>query len=76
MAGYDKSRDADERLLLMLRRRSRGWTITQVARFAGGKLSPANVDTVTQRILAADLKESGEPEEDVRAAYWTTRNRK
>lgn len=75
MAGYDKSRDADERLLLMLRRRFRGWTKTQIARASGGHLSPNNVDTILKRILAADLKESGEPEETVRAAYWTTRNR-
>lgn len=75
MAGYDKSRDADERLLLMLRRRSRGWTPTQIARLSGGQLSPANVETIMKRILAADLKESGEPEAIVRAAYWTTRDR-
>lgn len=75
MAGYDKSRAADERLLLMLRRRSRGWTLAQVARTSDGTLSAGNVATILKRILAADLKESGEPEEIVRAAYWTTRNR-
>jgi hypothetical protein len=59
----------------MLRCRAKGWSPTQIARAYEPQMSPANVDTVTQRVLAADLKESGEPDRVVRAAYWTTRNR-
>jgi uncharacterized Fe-S radical SAM superfamily protein PflX len=70
MKGKPTTRDGDERILRMVRRRAKGWTVTQIMRAYEPQISAANVDTVTKRVMEADLKESGEPEEAVMQAYW------
>lgn len=61
-------RARDEQALAILRALAMGYQPKVVAaRF--GILAPG-VSTLRQRVMAADLAESGEPAEIVRAAYW------
>lgn len=63
------TREADEALLQMMRWRIDGYTANRIAGHFG--LPSANtVRVMTNRILDADVAESGEPEGAVRAAYW------
>lgn len=58
----------DERLLTMVHARSGGMSSYQVAEMIG--LRNEAVRTAVNRVRDADLRESGEPVEAVRAAYW------
>ncbi len=62
------SRREDNRALLMLALRRDGVSTGVLGRLFG--LTGSAVRVVTNRILDADLRESWEPAEVVRAAYW------
>jgi hypothetical protein len=62
------SRREDERALHMLALRRDGVSTGVLGRLFG--MSDSAVRVITNRILDADLRESGEPAEVVRAAYW------
>lgn len=62
------SRREDGRALHMLALRRDGVSTGVLGRLFG--MTDAAVRTITNRILDADLRESGEPAEVVRAAYW------
>lgn len=58
----------DDVTLRCLDLRHRGFGLRRIAALVG--VSFSHVGTITDRVLAADLAESGEPEDVVRAAYW------
>jgi hypothetical protein len=61
-------RERDVEILMWLSGRSAGGSIGQVARIFG---QPKRcVSVATANVLAADLSESGEAAEIVRAGYW------
>jgi hypothetical protein len=61
-------RARDVEILMWISGRSAGGSIGQVARIFG---QPKRcVSVATANVLAADLAESGEPPETVRAGYW------
>jgi ABC-type amino acid transport system permease subunit len=61
-------RERDVEILMWLAGRSAGGSIGQVARIFG---QPKRcVSVATANVLAADLAESGEAAEIVRAGYW------
>ena len=62
------SRADDERALHMLSLRRDGLSSGVIGRLFG--LTSSAVRTTTNRIMNADLAESGEPVEMVRYAYW------
>lgn len=62
------SRREDARALLMLALRRDGISAGVIGRLFG--MTGSAVRVATNRILDADLRESGEPAEVVRAAYW------
>jgi len=62
------SRREDERALHMLALRRDGVSTGVLGRLFG--MTGSAVRVATNRIRAADLAESGEPAEVVRAAYW------
>ena len=62
------NRATDEKHLAWLRLRSDGASCRKIARLWG--VTDAAVVTSTNKALAADLSESGEPEQDVRREYW------
>ena len=63
------SRADDERALHMLAIRRDGLSSGVIGRLFG--LTSSAVRTTTNRVLDADLRESGEPGEAVRDAYWS-----
>jgi hypothetical protein len=64
----DIPRERDVEILMWLAGRSSGGTIGQVARiFCQPKRC---VSIATANVMTADLAESGEPPEAVRAGYW------
>lgn len=68
------ARARDDQLLNWLRARSRGGSV-----YAMGKLLGINsgiIITALNNVLAADLAESGEPPDLVRAKYWTPKSSK
>jgi hypothetical protein len=60
-------RASDERILQWLRLRVRGFSPVQIGRHMG--VNPGQVIMATKRIRDADIRESGEAEAAVRAAY-------
>ncbi len=58
---------SDNLILQMLQARTEMQTTQQIAR--RHDLTPENVRTITNRVRSADMAESGEPVEAVRAAY-------
>ena len=62
------SRREDGRAMFMIATRCDGVSTGVLGRLFG--MTDAAVRTITNRILDADLRESGEPAEVVRAAYW------
>jgi len=62
------SRRDDDRALHMLELRRDGLSCGALGRLFG--MTGSAVRVATNRILDADLRESGEPAEVVRAAYW------
>lgn len=62
------SREDDERVLMMIEARVEGVPSPQAAAHFG--MSSEYFRVMTQRVRAADIKESGEPSEDVQEAYW------
>ena len=64
----DIPRERDDAILLMLRMRTLGHNTRAIGERLG--ISPQNVRATTNPIKAADLYESGEPREQVEAAYW------
>ena len=63
------ARANDERLLAMLAARASGMSSAEVAEVFG--VAPAGVRVHTNKVMNADLEESGEPPDRVRAAYWS-----
>lgn len=63
----------DDVILRCLDLRHRGLGLRRIAAQVG--VSYSHVGNITDRVLAADLAESGEPEEVVRAAYWPAGSR-
>lgn len=63
----------DTRLVAMLRLRTAGMTGKDIGERMG--LSPEAVLGQTNRIMQADLAESGESEAVVRAGYWPKSNK-
>ena len=59
-------RERDEKILLMLRLRTRGYSTREVGERLG--CSHQNVRVTTNTIKSADLHESGEP--DAGEGYW------
>jgi len=62
-------RSDDEQLLCWLAARHAGARAAEIGRQAG--TTGQRVATATNRVLQADLGESGEPEAVVLAGYWT-----
>jgi hypothetical protein len=62
------SRREDARALFMIATRCDGMSSGVIGRLLG--MSDSAVRVITNRVRAADLAESGEPAEVVRAAYW------
>lgn len=62
------TRSDDERILELLRQRASGRLSGDLAREYG--VTPEAIRIPTNRVLAADLKEGGEPEGEVLRAYW------
>ena len=60
------SRERDEEILCWLRWRSDGVSTTRIGRHVGK--APALIVQATNRVRAADIDESGDP--DVAGAYW------
>ena len=70
LRGRQAGRDADDRLLLWLAYRSRGWSANYIAARLPGATDPNVIRTLTDRVLDADLAESSdEPVEQINAAY-------
>ena len=65
------TREEDDQILDFLRLRVQGVPVRDIARRFG--VSGSFVDKSTRKVLAADLNESGEPDEVVKLAYWKTR---
>lgn len=61
-------RERDEEVLSMLAMRHRGVTTGAIAFLF--RCRPDAVVAATRAVLAADIKESGEPEGRVREGYW------
>ncbi|MFE3836910.1 sigma factor-like helix-turn-helix DNA-binding protein [Pseudogemmobacter sonorensis] len=64
----DVPRARDIEILDQIQRRCRGESAYAIARAAG--VDGANLNSLMRKVLADDLKYSGEPEEVVRAGYW------
>jgi hypothetical protein len=64
-------RDDDEFLLWLVRQRAAGATPTDLATRLGR--TTQYVTTATNRVMEADIEESGEPEAELRTHYWTTK---
>lgn len=62
------TRDDDNRLLEMVRQREAGMTAAEIA--AGQGISKQRVQSMTNRVMDADLAESGE---DLSGDYWARR---
>lgn len=70
LRGRQAGRDADERLLLWLAYRQRGWSSNYIAARMPGETDPKVIRTLTDRVHDADLAESSdEPVEQIKAAY-------
>ena len=63
-----RGRDEDERVLAILAMHAAGWSSAEIGR-QFGFMRPEAVRVIIQRVLKADLAESGEPEAVVRAGY-------
>lgn len=63
-------RDNDERILSLLARRTSGETTQKVAKRL--RLTEGYVRSITNRVLKADINESGEPLEQILSGYWRT----
>lgn len=61
-------RQADEAVLRWIAARIAGRTVTQIAADEG--ISASSVNNMTNGVRKADITESGEPEQEVRAEYW------
>lgn len=72
MLGKKATRQDDERLLWMLQQRSAGRSSYDIGQDTGRPAS--QVRTITNRVLDADIAESGEDPETVRAAYGWDRS--
>lgn len=68
-----RTRAHDEELLDMVRLRAAGMTPAQIA--TAHYRTPRYVTTATNRVLFADLEESGEPPATVARAYWPVKGR-
>ncbi len=68
MGGRLPTRQDDELHLRAVRMRSIGVSAATTARRLG--LESARARVITNRIKQADIKESGEPQDVVRSAYW------
>jgi hypothetical protein len=62
------TRESDERILHLVRRRAAGANTVTLAEELGTVKQFAA--TVTRRVMEADIAESGEPQADVAAHYW------
>lgn len=62
------SRSDDNLLLVMVEARCLGWGASKIAQLFG--VAPSVVRVSTNRVRAADIKESGEPVKFVGGAYW------
>ena len=67
MSAKDKSRAGDEVALRAIDLMKRGYSSEEIGQMFGRGVSFARV--LRNRIMAADIAESGEPEHIVRAAY-------
>lgn len=71
MGGAIKTRRDDEQLLLMISLRCDGVTSPKIASLVG--VTSHTVRTMTNRVLEADLTESGEHQALVAQNYWRGR---
>ena len=75
LRGRQAGRDADERLLLWLAYRSRGWSSTYIASRLPGGTDPKVIRTMTDRVRDADIAERSDEsiaqssEQSIEAAY-------
>ena len=69
MASNVTTRADDERLLNLLAARARGATTPYLARATG--FTDSRIRTATNRVRTADMRESGEPLDDVLRHYHT-----
>lgn len=67
MASATMTRSDDIRALHILRAAQRGENLSELAKRLGKSTGYAR--TIGQRVMAADIAESGEPTESVRSAY-------
>lgn len=63
------NRQQDERLLALVAARSRGYSLKEIAQEF--QTSTAGATTQTNKVMDADLDESGEDVAVVNAAYWS-----
>jgi hypothetical protein len=63
------SRQEDEAVLWMIRRRAAGISSARIGAALG--ITSASVRIQTTRVRDADTAESGEPPHEVSAAYWS-----
>lgn len=68
MPSRRRYRSEDDQLLAMLRMRALGWNTAQIAMTCD--MNDSAIRTATNRVLAADLAESGEDRKAVAACYW------
>lgn len=64
----DVPRSNDERVLAMIKLRVLGMTAWEIAKKSG--IGQSTIWNTTERVLGADLAESGEDPRKVREAYW------
>ena len=62
------TRDEDEGILALLRLRSAGATVNEIAKRTG--LHPLVVKNLTNNVMAADIVYSDEPLADIEDKYW------
>lgn len=63
-----QNREGDDRLLELVELRAGGLEVHQIASMTG--LRQQYISTATNRVMRADLEESGEAAADVRKHYW------
>ena len=61
-------RERDDEVLAWVQLRSAGWSLSRIARAYHTTSGPVQV--ATDKVMKADLAESGEPRHEVRARYW------
>lgn len=69
MASTISTRKDDDRILAMIQMRVDGWADAEIA--MRHNVRRGGVRVILNRILADDIKHSGEPEAIVRAEYWS-----